>query len=253
MKSGIPIVFALFLSATLLAEHGGSGEPQPPRNGLEDSVQGVFVTPIEGVPFSATVEIRDKILKTDGTIATWESINEIARDDTGRIHNEIRQAMPEGFTGIPEILEVHIFDPQSRLNTYYDTRTRVASQRVLYRPPTDLNAQLLASRKPQFKDLGTTALNGIECRGTQETYTIPAFGNAADEPVTFTYEFWYSKDLQINILMHQTDSHGGEKTVSVLQIKREPPDSALFEVPDGYRIVDVTVPPSTLVRHRLAR
>jgi hypothetical protein len=220
---------------------------------LEDSVQGVFVTPVEGAPFSATVEIRDDYRYADGTIVPFFAINEIARDNEGRIHNEMRKGMPESFTGISEIVEVHIFDPQTGLNTYYDPQTRIASQRVLPRPPIDLNARLLAVHKPQSEDLGTTMLNGIECRGTLETYTIPAFSNGESKPVTITDEFWYSTDLHMNILIHHTVSSGGGKTVTVLQIKREPPDPALFEVPEGYKIVDVTPPPSTLVRQSQAR
>jgi hypothetical protein len=253
MKSGILIVFVLLLNATLLRAQEATGERHPPRNGQEDSVQGIFVTPVEGAPFSATVEIRNETLNTDGTIWSWYSINEIARDNTGRIHNEIRQAMPEDFTGIPEILGVHIFDPQSRLNTYYDPRTSMASQRVLSLPPIDLDARLLALHKPQSKDLGTKIINGIECRGTLEAYTMPVSGNGEDKPVTITDEFWYSTDLHMNILIHHTVSSGGGKTVTVLHIKREPPDPALFEVPEGYEIVDVTPPPSTLVRHAQAR
>jgi hypothetical protein len=91
-------------------------------------------------------------------------------------------------------------------------------------------------------------LNGITCRGTRETYTLPASGNGANKPVTVTDEYWYSEDLHINILIHHKLSNGSGKAVEVLQIKREPPDPALFEVPDDYDIVDVTPPPSTLVR-----
>jgi hypothetical protein len=184
---------------------------------------------------------------------TSRTINQIARDNAGRIYNEVRREMPESFSGVPELLEVHIFDPQSRLNTYYDLQTHVASQRVLSRSPSDLNARLLAVRKPQSKSLGTTLLNGIECQGTLKTYTTPPPGNATDKPVIVTDEFWYSGELQINILMHHTELPGGEKIAAVTEAKRGPPDPALFEVPEGYKIVDVTLPPSTLVRRRLAR
>jgi hypothetical protein len=253
MKSGITIVFVLLLSATSLAAQEATGEPHPPRNGLEDSVQGVFIAPVEGAPFSATVEIRNNFRYADGTIVPFVTINEIARDNEGRIHNELRKEMPESFTGIPEIVEVHIFDPLTGLNTYYDPQTRIASQRVMSRPPNDLNARLLAVHKPQSKDLGTTMLNGIECRGTLETYTIPAYSNGEDKLVTITDEFWYSTDLHMNILIHHKVSSGGGKAITVLQIKRDPPDPALFEVPEGYKIVDVTPPPSTLVRHAQSR
>lgn len=224
-----------------------TGEAPPPKNGLEDAVQGVFVAPLKGAPFSATVEIKEQILNADGTIATSYTINEIARDDAGRIHNETRRAMPEGFKGIPEILEVHIFDPQTGVSICYIPRTRMASRRVLLQPPNDLNARLLAVHNPESRDLGTITLSGLHCRGTRNTYTLPASGNAG-APVTVSDELWYSEDLHINLLASHTLSRGGGHTVAVTRINREPPDPALFEVPEGYKIVDVTPPPSTLVR-----
>jgi hypothetical protein len=252
MKSRILIFLTLLFSATSLIAQEATDEPHPPQNGQEDSVQGVFIEPVEGAPFSATVEIKET-RSVDGTTLIWSSIDKIARDSTGRIHNELRQAMSESITSLPELFGVHIFDPQSRMNTYYDPRTKMASQRVLARPPIDLNARLLALHKPQSTDLGRTIVNGIECRGTLETYVIPASNNGAENPVTFTDEFWYSEELHINILIRHTDSHGNEKTVEVHRIKRKLPDPALFEVPDDYKIVDVTPPPSTLVRHSKAQ
>jgi hypothetical protein len=39
-----------------------------------------------------------------------------------------------------------------------------------------------------------------------------------------------------------TDVRGGRQTVAILSIKRDEPEPALFEVPAGYRIVDMTPP-----------
>jgi hypothetical protein len=249
MRFGVFVFSALLLAAASTLAQDRPAAQRPPRNGLEDSVQGIFVAPIEGVPFSATVEINEVNYPNVGAL-TGGTMDRIARDKAGRIHNEIRQLLPEGSTGNPKISEVHIFDPQTCLNTYYDPQTKLASQRVLPFPPKDLDARLVLLHKPQITDLGTTVLDGIKCQGTRETFSGPAPSDGTGNPAILTYEFWYSEDLHINILTHFSVSDGGEKTVAVLQIKREQPDPALFEVPEGYAIINVTPPPSTLVRRQ---
>jgi hypothetical protein len=55
-------------------------------------------------------------------------------------------------------------------------------------------------------------------------------------------EFWYSQELHLNLLVHHTDPRSGEQTVGISGIKREEPPAAMFELPLGYKIVDVTPP-----------
>jgi hypothetical protein len=63
-------------------------------------------------------------------------------------------------------------------------------------------------------------------------------------------EFWFSDELQMNVLEQHTDGRGGLQTLAILSIKREEPDAALFEVPAGYkREESVPLPNAPVVSH----
>ena len=162
----------------------------------------------------------------------------IARDSGGRIHNELHAMVPEGSHAVPPLLSVHIFDPATRISYMMNPFTRIASQRVI---PPPVNYQV--GRNAQTEDLGTTTLNGMQTRGTRISRIIPAQFSGTGKQVTITDEFWYSDDLHMNLLETHTDVRGGTQNVSILSIKRDEPSPALFEVPAGYKVVDMTPPP----------
>ncbi len=215
----------------------------PLYNGVQTHVDGLFVTPVAGAPFSATVLIRSEQTMPDGTTVTKTTINLIGRDSRGRIRNERRNLVPESFHGTPRLLEVHIFDPQTRMNTFYDPMTRIARQRVLPEPPKAPNLRSVSNPMMKVEDLESTNLDGYAATGLRRSTTIPAQVSGTGAPVTVVDEYWYSEDLHMNLLVVHTDPRSGVQTVALTGIKREEPPQSLFEVPEGYKIVDVTPPP----------
>jgi hypothetical protein len=216
------------------------GNNPPLYRGTQTHVDGVFVTPVPGVPFSATVLIKTEQTMPDGTVVAKRTVNLIGRDSLGRIHNERRGLVPESFQGMPHLIEVHIFDLQTRLNTFYDPMTHIARQRVLPEPPRDVT---LLSTGVTVEDLGSTSLEGIEAKGIRRTFTIPAQVSGTGAAVTVVDEYWYSEDLHLNLLVRHTDPRSGVQTVAITGIQREEPAQTFFEVPQGYKIVDMTPPP----------
>jgi len=234
-------LFAAFFAAGFIGAKAQqpTRDTPPPYRGTNTRVAGVFVTPVAGVPFSATVVIESDQLLPDGTTEQKRTINMIARDSAGRIHNERRSLMPESFHGTPPLLEVHIFDPQTRLNTFYVPGSRIARQRLLPELPRSPE-----TREPwgTEENLGVTTLNGLQAKGTRRTFTIPAFASGTGKPVEVTDEYWYSEELHMNLLVRHSDPRTGEQAVGISGIKREEPQAALFEVPRGFKIVDMTPP-----------
>lgn len=228
----------LLLAAAAAALSAQQVREQPPLYpGTFSNVPGVFVTPIPGVPFTATVVIESKQILPDGTTETKVSQVFIARDSGGRIRNERHAMMPEGFRGMPPLEGVHVFDPATRISYMMNPFTRIARERVI--PPP---VNYAPGRDTKSVDLGTTTLNGIQTRGTRINRTVPAQFSGTGKAVTVTDEFWYSEELHMNLLETHTDVRGGVQTVSILSIKREEPSAALFEVPAGYKVVDMTPP-----------
>jgi hypothetical protein len=85
------------MSACTAAHPAQQVREQPPQySGPFTIVPGVFVTPIPGVPFSATVMIESKQPLADGSMEAKVTQTMIARDSRGRIRNERHMLMPQG-------------------------------------------------------------------------------------------------------------------------------------------------------------
>jgi hypothetical protein len=234
--------------AALPAQQGDDGAPALYRN-TYTHLGLVFVTPVAGAPFSATVLVENKRALPDGSVETLHTTNLIGRDSRGRIHGENRSMMPESFHGTPTLNQVHLFDPQTRLSTFYDLTTHIARRQFVPEPrqaPNRPNPQVTT------EDLGTTTLEHIDAKGTRRTLTIPALANGSDTALTVVDEWWYSEDLHMNLLLRHSDPRTGVETVALSDIKREEPPQDFFEVPQGYKIVDMTPPAGAPATNRSA-
>jgi hypothetical protein len=228
------VLLVLLFSATFSAAQQVREQP-PLYPGPFTQVPGAFVTPIAGVPFSATVMIVSKKPTADGSVETRMTQVLIARDSRGRIRNERHALMPEGFHGMPPLVGVHIFDPATRISYMYNPATMIAREQHVPPPPE-------RQTNPNSVDLGYQTLNGMQAKGSRITRIIPAEASGTGKPVTVTDEMWYSEDLHMNLLEEHADPRGGKQSVAILSIERTEPSPSLFEVPAGYKIVDLTPP-----------
>jgi hypothetical protein len=210
----------------------------PPYRGPVTRVYGVFVTPIAGVPFSATVSIESAQPLPDGTIAKKHTMNLIARDSSGRIHNERRMFVGAAFKGEAPLISVHLFDPATRVSDFYNPATLICTEQTVP-PPTDPAS---AMNNPNVEDLGIRTMSGLEAKGTRVSRTIPGQFSETGKPAEIVDETWYSEELHMNLLERHTDPRSGVQTVTITSITRGEPDAALFAVPAGYKIVDMTPP-----------
>ena len=103
----------------------------PNYAGVQIHIPGVSITPVPNAPFSADVTILSHQKLPDGTEVITTTVNHIARDAQGRIYNERRRLVPTTFRGEPLLLEAHIFDPATRVNTYYEPAVHLARQTTL--------------------------------------------------------------------------------------------------------------------------
>jgi hypothetical protein len=246
MRRNAPWLIALFSATigTLPAQQPVREQP-PLYRGAFTQVDGVFVTPIAGAPLSATVLIQSKQALPDGSVESKSTQAQIARDSRGRIHNEQHVLEPDSFRGTPPLISAHIFDPETRISYFLNPATMIARQRWVPPPP-----QSAGLGNDKGEDLGYSTLNGLQARGTKFTRTVPAEVSGTGKPVVVTDETWYSEDLHMNLLERHTDVRGGEQTVAILSIRREEPARTLFEVPAGYKVVDLTPPANAPVANR---
>ena len=214
------------------------------RQGRANSVNGISIPDIPGAPFSATLVLEIERIWPDGSSEIRRTINLIARDSQGRTHNETRRLMPQYFHGSPELMSVRLFDPLTRVRTTYEPATHTARQQIV---PRQAKAASPPNPSVHVEDLGTTTLNGLKAKGTRRTFTIPDYESGTGEPVEIGDETWYSEDLHLNLLARHTDSRMGVQTLGVSDLKREEPPASMFEVPKGFKTLDVTPAPSPVV------
>jgi hypothetical protein len=106
-------------------------------------------------------------------------------------------------------------------------RRRIAEGDAAPRPPA-----------PKTETWEAQTIVGVLAEGTRTTLTIPAGEFDNEQPLEITHEQWYSTELQTVVLMRHNDPRFGETTYKLTNVTRGEPDRALFELPDGYKIVD---------------
>jgi hypothetical protein len=197
---------------------------------------GIFVTPIPNAPLLAVVTTQGTRILDDGTVLNRRTFSAIARDNQGRIFNEQRQWVPASDTSDPPILTIHIYDPQTRQNTFLRPEDKVAWQNTVNHPPATQPPALggPAGQYVKEEDLGTRRMEGVDCHGIRDTQTIPADANGGKE-LKVVDEVWYSDDLRINMLVIHNDPRTGDQTTTVTQVNRSEPDAAIFAIPAGYK------------------
>ena len=241
MRSKISLIFVFLLALTIGA---------PTAFGQQTSV---FVSPIPNVPFMAIVNVQKNQILLNGTTQSLKSIHAIARDSQGKIFNDGRTWVPSTSNDTPAILQMHVYDPQTRLNTLLYPKQHIAVQRTLLRPPSTeppaLFATLAANSAPvnqlvKEEDLGTRTMEGVPAHGVRETQTIAAADSGTGKEVQVVDEYWYSEDLRIDMLIKHSDPRSGDMTTTVTQVSRTDPDPVIFTVPSDYKVIGPGAPPT---------
>jgi hypothetical protein len=225
-----------FLIPAVFPQESKDLAPRPYR-GVEQQVDGVFVTPVSGAPFSAVVEIESTLSLQDGTTVAKKTINNIARDSSGRIYNERRRMMPSSFTGTPQLLRFHIYDPSTRQNTFLDPFTHLAHQSI-FTGPDSTSGPVKGVPGIEVEDLGTNVMENILVQGKRMSRTISAKSSGTSKDIVVTDEYWYSEDLRLNMLVVHNDPRTGQQKVAITKLNRDEPAETVFQIPPRYRVVD---------------
>ncbi|MBZ5523418.1 MAG: hypothetical protein LAP21_14380 [Acidobacteriia bacterium] len=94
----------------------------------------------------------------------------------------------------------------------------------------------------KHESLGTQVIEGVSCEGKRETRTIPSGAIGNDRPIEITSETWTSPDLHALVLRKRNDPRVGETTYRLTNISRNEPDASLFQVPEGFKSVQMGKP-----------
>jgi hypothetical protein len=246
--------------------------PQPqavaPKKGLQqyyaedggargEILESIVIPPKANAPFTLLLETEWVRGLADGGSITTVNQRKIARDKEGRIYMERWFLVPKDGKVKSEMTTIQIADPGK--HTLYNCFMRDPKKQcvlVTYTPSPDAVYNFqgqptgpLANGEGEaiHEDLGAQFVAGVETKGTRDTviYNAGLFGN--DRKMAIEREFWYSPKLGFNLLSKRSDPRIGTQTFTVTNLILSEPDATLFELPEGFTVVDrrETAPPQS--------
>ena len=269
----------LIASAALFAPSGadaqGGGGRGPLTAWAVPKMEIIDVEPMENVPaianapFTADATTEFTQLLSDGNRIERRFTTSLARDGRGRTRSEQDVAMlgplgvlekgvnwkarpggrgaqsePPRFTVIADPVEGVTFTLDERLKeARRNSFKRTAGQTIELKKLVDKLESVRAapgSGEPVVESLGTRQIEGVNADGVRSTTTIPAGQIGNLNPIQLVTERWFSKQLQMAVLITRRDPRSGETVYRLTSIVRAEPPPDLFTVPSDYRVVDMS-------------
>lgn len=215
-----------------------------PSGGTETRVVSIAVPPLPNAPFTATVTTTWVRPLADGSTMTIQNRRTIARDNSGRVFQERRSLYPAGDPNENRIRQLEFGDPSTHVIYLCHPDDRTCEEHNYFPPvspaqlipvgPVDDGKAFLTR-----SDLGRDTVSGVETVGTRETTTISPGTIGNDRAISIVKEFWFSPRLGINVIEKREDPRVGTQTFTVDPITLGEPDARLFDMPAGYRVVNL--------------
>lgn len=211
-------------------------------------LESIVIPPKLNAPFTLLLETEWVRGLPDGGTITTVNKRRIARDTEGRIYMERWFLVPKDGKEKSQMTTVQISDPHN--HTLYNCSMLTEDRQcVLIHYATQPDAVFKFQGPPTgqlrdgsgetiHEDLGKQLVSGVETVGTRDTiiYNPGLFGN--DRKMSIEREFWYSPKLGFNLLSRRSDPRIGTQTFTVTNLILSDPDPKLFELPEGFKIVD---------------
>jgi hypothetical protein len=263
---------ALIAASNANAQGGGRGTAVFHAGAAEIiHVEPENVPAIAGAPFTADAATEFTQMLSDGNRIERRFTTSLARDGRGRTRSEQDVAMlgplvvlqkgmnwtagqavasasaqnePPRFTVITDPVEGVTYTLDERQKEARRSPFKMSINHVF--EIKKLVTKLEAGRGPANSDepvvesLGTRQIEGVSAEGTRSTTTIPAGQIGNLNPIHLVTERWFSKQLQMAVLITRRDPRSGETVYRLTNIVRAEPPPDLFTVPTDYRIVDMT-------------
>ncbi len=214
-----------------------------PDGNSREMISSIYLTPLAGAPFQATITTEWTKHLPDGSTTTVVNHRLVVRDGKGRIYQERRSLVPQGGPRPSAILRIEISDPQKHTKYFCNAELSECELRYYNAPVTEpVPPEGPIGKSGRYlsrASLGTKTIEGIETNGTRETITVDTgvIGNSA--PVENTKEFWYSPKLALNLEVTRLDPLHGDQIFRVTDLRLAEPDSRLFQLPRNCKVVDL--------------
>lgn len=223
---------------------------------------------ITGAPYSARPTIQDVHIGADGSRQDQPLPEQpmVYRDSAGRMRVEARM-MPVGSAGKMRPLALaQIDDAAAGYRIILDPVNRVAHRMAVCTVPAGSAGTFvlgMIGRPPgimarpgasetRLEDLGSRTIFGVAAGGERRTSTYrpgtfpTGLNQKNDVTVVTVEELWTSV---YGVLIPKGTTPPGEITTTLANFSTAEPDPALFQVPEGWKVVDETGPFSIAIRY----
>ncbi|HEY2469942.1 MAG TPA: hypothetical protein VGI45_19145 [Terracidiphilus sp.] len=214
--------------------------------GVTETLQSIYIPPLVGAPFSAIVHTEWTRPLPGGGSYTMVNQRSVARDGHGRIYEERWLLVPKD-SGVESRMNViQIADPNQ--HTLYNcfvferrcTLLKFAEQALTSYQPLVVPTGPIDNNKgfTTHLDLGIRSIAGFDTSGTRETTTLLPGAVGNDRVFVTTREFWQAPQIGVNVLSIVDGPQTGKQSFTVSDVSLTEPDPQLFELPEGYEILD---------------
>lgn len=242
----VRLVLSLLLIAPPLAGQTQQATGTVPDGGGGGRMESIFVPPVAGAPFALVLHTEWSRPLSSGGSYTLVNQRRIARDGNGRLYEERWQLVPKGGDQVSTKDVIQIADPNK--HTLYNCFTGPklcelhaysGSAQETYKPFLYPTGPLPNGKGfHQHEDLGVATTAGVDTTGYRETTTINPGVAGNDRPMITTREFWYSPQLQFNVMSIVDTPQTGKQVFTVTDLVTSEPDPSLFELPAGFKVAD---------------
>jgi|SRR5579859_44744 len=230
-----------FAQAPLAPQHA-------PDGGTRETFASILIPSTPNAPFTATVNTEWIRQLRDGGNITLKNHRTIARDASGRIFQERRFFVPDDGNHESTVYQIEISDPATHQRYVCVPAAHVCRLgQFSARASAGSPVAITLANKPGaagVENLGTQMIAGLETVGTRETRLIETAAIGNEAPILEKREFWYSPRLGVNLITRRDDPRfSTQQNFEVSDLTLGEPDAKLFEVPSGYKIIDLRKPP----------
>ena len=252
--AGCTVFCAAISAQSADKQDGGATHVAMRDGGVNEVLQSIYIPPLLNAPFAATVHTEWTRPMMGGGTYMVVNKRQVARDNHGRIYEQRVMLAPRSSETESDanLYLIQIADPNAHtlyncylkqtphrcyLQNYSETPEMVYKPAIGTTGPLPNNAGIRT-----HEDLGTRTIEGIETRGTRDTSNMNAGVMGNDQPFTSHREFWYAATLGINLYSELVSPNVGKQAFTLSDIGLAEPDSRLFELPEGFTVVDERKP-----------
>jgi len=252
----VRLVLAL-LACTLGLVSQEAAPTHAPDGRAPQLIMPITFPPRPGAPFMAIARMVSVQILPDGSTVTRHSERAVARDNDGRIFEERREFMPGSGPEVSRVWAVDYMDPQAHTqHRCYPMSNYCEIYDYYFGMPRMMPAGLQADKTTYLtRELfGTETVAGLEALHSRETFTLYMESVGNSRTILRIVDYWYSPELGINVQVKRHDPRDGDQTLWLTDLTQSAPDPATFNLPEGYRMVDLThtgaVPGPVITRWR---